>query len=361
MAKKIFITLDATSKCNRQCQHCGMDANTENVSHFTLRMTELLIEELNKYEKAEISITGGGEPLLNPYLPKIIDKFREKLGKKLYFNIITSGALLSETKEMGRLKRILKRHGSDKVMELVASFNLFNPTFPERIRNTLLLAAKSSNLRRFTIKLCFSIENVLETHVKLDETFDKMRQDCEAAMDPYLVFSYPASGKFVVPEYGVEDDFFSAKQWSEFYMEVRKIVAHTYPSTYIMRMFEFPRNLFLYVAPFPLIKRGRGKNIKGKGHPPNCDVILNGDYFRRTRRHEIHISSSGYLLPTCSCPRSEEMSFGKIGETPLIEAIKKIDLFGNETRKHLLADQRIFPRDNLCEICKELKARYFKF
>lgn len=97
LVKRFILQWHLSENCNLKCKHCYQ----ENHKPVMLKYNEL-IDIYNQYKellkklkmKGHINITGG-EPLLNPYLYKILDKIKEDQ-ELITFSILTNGTLITK-------------------------------------------------------------------------------------------------------------------------------------------------------------------------------------------------------------------------------------------------------------------------
>jgi len=338
-----------------------MNSCTKNVRHFTPRMTKLLAEELADYDKIEISITGGGEPLLSPYLASNVKYLRKKLGRRFHFNVVTSGFLPKEKFEKRQLGALLKKFSKGEIFIPALSFNLFSPSFPERLRNTLCFIAENSKLRRVAIKLCSSTDILMDTYEKLDDVFSKMHRENEAWIHPVLAYSYP-DPPHDKPLPVIADDFFTTTIWSEHRHEVLEGSAHLYPSIYHMYACDYRRALSLEVKPFLIRRYGRARQNIHKDYAPKihrCQIL--NDFGYPPKLDVMDISFDGHYIPDCKCPRDHSTSLGQLGKVSLQEALRRKNEFMQKMPGYLLMDRRNFDPLDLCTMCQQLKAEHFDF
>lgn len=88
----VHMQLNPTNKCNLNCQFCscaGRDKNQE----LDIKLAFSIMEEFVELGMESVTITGGGEPLLYPYLFAIISYLHMR-GVKV--GLVTNGILLSK-------------------------------------------------------------------------------------------------------------------------------------------------------------------------------------------------------------------------------------------------------------------------
>lgn len=87
------LVLHLLNQCNLKCKHCYMDASTSE----EFLPEDLVIRSLNEVEDIEeLGVAAvhlsGGEPLLYPYLPKVLDSLQRS--RKYEVSISTNGTLI---------------------------------------------------------------------------------------------------------------------------------------------------------------------------------------------------------------------------------------------------------------------------
>ncbi|MEW6064002.1 hypothetical protein P378_16735 [Desulforamulus profundi] len=127
-------TLVVTFRCNLKCKLCAVSAPYYTVpTHYSL---ESLIESVRRYfevvDNVDKFTINGGEPLLHPQLPDIMDfiiKYIDRIGT---LEIITNGAvapdkrLLNSLSRSGKIDILVDNYGpelSAKVPQIVEDFN----------------------------------------------------------------------------------------------------------------------------------------------------------------------------------------------------------------------------------------------
>lgn len=97
----LYIRIKPTNKCNHNCYYChyknsylDLDQYNENDSIAYEKMMEI-IEDISDMGVKAVTFSGGGEPLLYPYIEETMEKV---LNKGIDLSIITNGSLLKEKK-----------------------------------------------------------------------------------------------------------------------------------------------------------------------------------------------------------------------------------------------------------------------
>lgn len=89
--KPITWEFDLTNQCNHHCPGCsGGKINTESLS---LQTAKDYIDQIRDFNAKAITLTGGGEPLLNSIYPQIIEYIKFK---NLDVALITNGSLITQ-------------------------------------------------------------------------------------------------------------------------------------------------------------------------------------------------------------------------------------------------------------------------
>lgn len=89
------IDLELSRRCNFQCGYCYADSGLALDNEMTFSEITKLIQEGKEIGLRSVVIVGGGEPLLVPYLEKLVEFIR---GNKLHCAIVTNGYFLDEKK-----------------------------------------------------------------------------------------------------------------------------------------------------------------------------------------------------------------------------------------------------------------------
>jgi MoaA/NifB/PqqE/SkfB family radical SAM enzyme len=122
-----------TTKCTTGCRHCNFNSvpKGEDMPLDVIRALKKSIKQCN--DQVEVIFTGGGEPLQWPHLPEAVRLLKNVPGITL--RLITSGCLSKNDERFSVLKESLKQARGK--IHIDHSFNLFSPTFPQRLVFTL--------------------------------------------------------------------------------------------------------------------------------------------------------------------------------------------------------------------------------
>jgi len=348
MARDLRVVIDATSACDRGCTHCGRNSNMKKVSHVSQPIIEVLMLQLKKLKHNNIRLSfTGGEPLLNPLLPEIVQHCSMRLKKQLKeIGIVTSGFLQDTGDESLRLQQILEEYDPQR-LHISLSFNLFLPHSSQRMRNTLRFLLESGKRIGFlSINLCSSRENFWKTYEHLFfEVFNYVEIITATPMREILVQTWN-------PLFGIED--FSNKIWS--------------PRTFVRlseKSYSLPCHMLLYVkqskpielviSPFSITKQGRAKKLadrpwRGRG----CSFLFS---FQKKRQEEIHMATDGSLFPDCGCLCAPPLKIGDITKDDLNEILNARRNLSTILLKKTLASRNIFSSHTICETCQNIMWR----
>lgn len=132
MKKEVRVAVLCTSKCDTGCQHCFCNSG-KNGDDLSLDAIRALKKSIKKFKGlATVCFTGGGEPLMWPHLPKAISILRTL--PNVRFAMVTSGCLDKKDERLAVLKEVFK---VERKIIFNHSFNLFSPSFSQRLAFTL--------------------------------------------------------------------------------------------------------------------------------------------------------------------------------------------------------------------------------
>lgn len=92
------VDLFISNRCNHQCIDCHSKVLHNSKSFLELKKFKEIIDELNELELGGIEISGGGEPLLYPYITEVINYINSK---GINIGLITNGIMI--TKELVKI------------------------------------------------------------------------------------------------------------------------------------------------------------------------------------------------------------------------------------------------------------------
>jgi hypothetical protein len=132
--KMLYIYVNGTTRCDTGCKHCYVNSGPEG-EDMDIGVIKRLAKSISKFKgQVFVWFVGGGEPLLWPLLPEAIKTLRPLSFHKVKgLRLFTSGAL----KDDGRLPILKKALEADPYLKFTLSFNLYSPSFPDRIQATL--------------------------------------------------------------------------------------------------------------------------------------------------------------------------------------------------------------------------------
>lgn len=143
------IAVLCTTKCNTGCRHCSFDSmpKGEDMALGVIRELKKSLQECQ--DQVTVIFTGGGEPLQWPHLPEALSLLKDL--PEIVFVLMTSGCLGKNDERFAVLKESLKQvQGKLKV---TFSFNLFSPTFPQRLAFTLPFILIEERYRVTNVKM----------------------------------------------------------------------------------------------------------------------------------------------------------------------------------------------------------------
>lgn len=352
MQKNIGITLYPTTRCDTGCSHCLDDCNMSNPRDFSPAMAQQIVDELEK-ENARLALflTGQGEPLMNQNLPNILDVFSAY--KNTYrIAMVTSGFTDKDELRRRNFEALLQRSYYDQIF-VDHSFNLFHPSFPERLKNAIKMLVDAEHRRLLTVRMCVAGDNYDETWQSLwDSLADVtnelglvyyrqivgMDEDSRKEHFPYVTKLIKESGRF--RDWAVDFESALIPQW------------HTigYGSM------KGP-SLFVKAEAILLEKAGRASKTSLIAVDSFvCELFKNLDIGNSV---PLTIDSEGNIYPACDCP----MIIGKVGQDSIIELAKRKEKFSEKIWREILADKRMFELGtrNICRICESIVVKQNMF
>jgi Fe-coproporphyrin III synthase len=181
---KSFISIHfvVTTKCNLHCFFCCDPPNSK--EYFSFKQTKIFIDKLSKFGLKKLCITGG-EPLLNPYLFKII-KFAYKKGVKV--SLSSNGFKLTEEK-LKKFSRYIKEvrfslHGIEQTHDQIT----MTEGSYKRVINSIKIAKK----------LFLPVTIISTINAKNFNEMEKIAEICiNNKIDKWAVFSMMKKGRAV--------------------------------------------------------------------------------------------------------------------------------------------------------------------
>lgn len=339
-----YLDMSLTDKCDRGCSHCACNSRPDGANFLAFGQVEDLLKQIKRFDfrYVKLCISGGGEPLLHPDLVKIADMAFGALGKKLDLLIVTSGCLSEAEAEKEIIRELAKKYS--RRLKFLLSFNLYNKTFPERLRTTLDLILRGGMIWA-EIKLCFSLQNFAETYKRLYD-----------ALNDFGLYSGVDVRHLMVD---VEDRFFRPEHYlSEIWSlrRMRQLTGLSLQSACLYILASRYGIMLLSVLPFSVHQRGRALNLKQCAwYLPGCRFLFK---FPRRNVVNLFIDQRGRFLPDCDCITEPEMSLGEIGQISLAEVLRVKEDLGHYLIRAILADKRRFNDWDVCKICTWYKSQY---
>ena len=160
------IVIDTCHTCNTNCTHCRLHSPTNNQTkdYYKMKMSfenfKKIIDDAAELKVEMINLIGGGEPLLNPDLIKMIEYIKSKGLKALFF---TNGILLTE-----KISKKIIELGLDEVWcSLPAgsgkTFKTINPMNNEKTYDKII--SNLSNLTELKKRKNLDNPKIVMTHV----------------------------------------------------------------------------------------------------------------------------------------------------------------------------------------------------
>lgn len=339
--RHIGITLYPTSQCDTGCAHCIDDSNCKNPTNFTKELAEIIVKEArNERWMLSALLTGGGEPLMTPELIGIADTFGNYERANI-FGIITSGFTDSESHRKQQFETLLKRPYA-KHISIDQSFNLYHESFPERLANTARLLLHSKKNSHFRIRTCMSLNNHRETQWKIETVVKNLSKELGAKHIALpLGWHEPDRRLFHIFENKLIGDKTAYKLGVEAFLT---------PQWYALKTKD--NGIVMIVQPIPFEQTGRGENITELHYGSSVcygNLMNQGDTY-------LIIGPDGSVYPDCSCFPTEHMRLGKIGEVPLVELVRRKDVFAQHITQAILTNNRMcqWGTKGLCVLCKQI-------
>lgn len=350
LGRKIFkdkrhvgITLFPTSRCDTGCAHCIDSSNCAAPIHFTRELAETITSEARKLRwQLSVLLTGGGEPLMTPELIGIADTFGayKRLGK---FGIVTSGFTDNEPDRREQFETLLQRAYAKRIM-VEQSFNLYHPSFPERLENTARLLMNTYPKHHFTLRACMSLDNLGQTQDRIGDAIRNIAKKMDATYIP-VPLGWQESDRRLFPAY--ENRVIGSKAARRLEVE-----AHLTPQWHAIKTKD--GGIIVHVQPIPLEHGGRGASITERPWAACvCDALQ--AHWRDTC---LIVTPDGSVYPECSCWPTVHMRLGTLGKDSLEELVRRKDVFSARIMRAMLADNRMctWGTQETCTLCKQIVA-----
>ena len=156
----ISVLVMPTARCDRGCSHCEFDSGTlgESISPSLLSTLPREFGRLGPGEK-HFCITGGGEPLLYPWTPKLIWGVLQD--RRNWVDLVTSGCVDEDDTGYRSLEIITDAFRSARFRTYL-SYNAFMPKADERLRFTLPLLRKINGLVAIKVAMSYLDRSPME-------------------------------------------------------------------------------------------------------------------------------------------------------------------------------------------------------
>lgn len=338
------LNIYATTGCDTGCGHCSQNSSMQNQVHFTPELAEKLISDLDKKNQEVVFIiTGGGEPLLNPYIVEILDIFIQYDGTDT-IHLITSGFLEKEVLRKKRLGEIIGLNKSKEKLIIHQSFNLYHPSFSERLQNMTSFMLENRLQSSVFTETCISIENAEDTL-----STEKSILKALALKNGYSFYALPINQVLGESKFPL-DSSAPIRFETLCFLYTKAYLSNTY---YVIKKPSGGEGLVVFSMPKPLEKSGRGKYLPDSGLARVvCTPMLDSD------DSSLIIAPDGSVYPDCGCYPEELMRLGKLGVDNIFDMIDKKLEFSSQIFRRFLANKKLcqFETDEVCLICKQMIA-----
>jgi hypothetical protein len=343
----LYLDMSVTDRCDRGCAHCGCNSRPDGTVFLPLDTARALFSEIATmdFRYVKLCISGGGEPLMHSGLAGICDEAYKALGKRLDLLVVTSGCLDQASGEKEIIRELARKHRQR--LKFLLSFNLYNKSFPERLQTTLDLLLQERMIWT-EIKLCFSLDNFVETYCRLYDTLNDFGISSGVDVRHLMV---DIGDRFFRPQH------YLSKLWSP--RRARQLTGLSLQSTCFYILDGNKGKMLLSVMPFSLHQRGRAQYLNQRAwYMPGCRFLFR---FPRQGVVNLFIDHNARILPDCDCiHKAEIMSFGKVGKISLKDALEVKEDLGHFLTRSIIGDKRQFGDWDLCEICTGYKRQYNK-
>jgi len=196
MKRTIVISIHGTTRCDTGCSHCSFNSCSEGYD-LPLEAVIRLKQSIRSYRgKVEVAFTGGGESLKWQGLPEAISILKDS--RQVSFGLVTSGCKDEKDDRYAVLNEAFK---VENLIQVFHSFNLFSPSFPERLAFTLPVVLRKSRYNYTGIKLVsgFSPEDNEENEARF--YFTEVTAAFEQALEQGIgrcarLAGFPARGHY---------------------------------------------------------------------------------------------------------------------------------------------------------------------
>lgn len=144
----IHVSVHGTTRCDTGCANCSFNSCPKG-DDLPLEAIKKLRQSIKSYRgKVEVAFTGSGEPLKWQDLPEAISILKPL--PRVSFGLVTSGCKNKQDERFAVLREAFK---VEDLIQVFHSFNLFSPSFPERLAFSLPFILEKSRYAYTGIKL----------------------------------------------------------------------------------------------------------------------------------------------------------------------------------------------------------------
>ena len=339
-----------TDRCNRGCSHCLVKAQDKGRQYLQPeQVRKLVIEAKALNYKIEGHISGMGEPLMNRKVVKIAEAFTGlKICREISF--ITSGFLAKDEDERALFRELITSHFRE-VLTINLSFNLYSPSFSERLEESigeLLNSGKFSNSR---INMVCDRKNYFKTLFELSEIFYSI-QTKQGIKWRTLPQDVSHESAFRVNFHEFLNQAFNEEEEAQL----------TGGAWFIPSIHKFESEdkgiHYLWVDPTMASHIGRAKNLPGGNFSKRnfrCRLI-----FGAQDDYSLYLGPDGKIFPACNCT----LSGLQIGtwETPLQELFERKRALQKNLLQTILASKTlVWNKKHPCDACAAMAKGVFPF
>lgn len=361
------MTVCLSSKCNRNCSHCAVDANM-NGCFFTPENAEFLTRNIRRGIKVhrkkdiypELSFTGNGELLLNPDLVNIFDILFGQ-NPKLLGHLITSGIDSKSPEEANRLLAILSRDYASRLF-FHLSFNLFEKRFPKRLIQTLKLLFENG-VKKVGIKICQTRNTTLRTAFRLNGFIYSYFIKWVRELDPLASWEAIYDCDLGHNAEEMARDLTRLNNSCNL-SKLRVLSSEEIIGDMVWLRSNYGRTLRfktkfgelqIYIQPHFLSKRGRAVNLSDPGFPKNKHRKLCG-FIAGYKDSFLHIGADGCFYPECDCLNVKSLRIGHVRENSH-EVYQRFMRLRKILFAAIIADQRHYT--DMCQFCRNVSTELY--
>lgn len=348
--KVLRLGVFVTDRCNRGCSHCLVKATDKGRQYLQPeQLRKLVIEAKDLGYKIEGHISGMGEPLMNREVVKITEAFTGlKICREISF--ITSGFLAKDANEKALFQELITSDFQE-ILVINFSFNLYSPSFSERLEESVGELFNNGNFSNSWIQMACDRKNYFKTLFELSEIFYSIqtKQGMKWRKLPQDVSQEPA--------FKVNFHEFLNQEFDE--KEELQLLGGAW---FIPSVHKFENDIkgthYLWVNPIMASPIGRAKNLpidnlRKKNF--RCRLL-----FGKQLNDALYMGPNGDIFPDCNCT----LSGLRIGtwETPLQELLTRRKILHENLLGKILFDKNLsWNQEHPCDACAALAKRAFPF